>query len=116
MFLCFEDLMREPRTQAGKLHDFLDRNRQTNLADDMEMEGMAQAVDPRLWHDRSKVPFSQVREASKEQKALYRFLEGMVREPLMKFDVAKYAMPSDWIDVVKNEEASRKALVQDESD
>ena len=25
MFLCFEDLMREPRTQAGKLHDFLAR-------------------------------------------------------------------------------------------
>ena len=115
MFLCFEDLMREPRTQAGKLHDFLDRNCQTNLSDDMGMEGMAQAVNPLLWHDRSQTSFSQVREASKEQKALYRFLQGMVRDPLMKFDVANYAMPSDWIDVVKNEEARRKPLVPDES-
>ena len=76
---------------------------------------MAQAVNPRLWHDRSQIPFSQVREASKEQKALYRFLQRMVREPLMKPDVAKYAMPSDWIDIVKNEEDLRKTLVQDES-
>ena len=115
MFLRFEDLMREPRKQAGKLRDFLDRNCQTNLSDDMGMEGMVQAVDPRLWHDRSQVPFSQVHEASEEQKALYRFLQRKVREPLTKFDVAKYAMPSDWIDVVKSEEVSRKALVQDES-
>ena len=90
-------------------------NCQTNLSDDMEMEGMAQAVNPRMWHDRSQIPFSQVREASKEQKALYRFLRGMVREPLMKLDVAKYAMPSGWQDVVKIEEALRKTLVQDES-
>ena len=102
--LGFEDLMREPRTSAEKLHDFLDRNCQTTRSDDRGVEGMAQAVNRRLWHHRSRIPFSQAREASKGQKALYRFLQGMVREPLMKFDVTKYPMPPDWTDVVKNDE------------
>ena len=99
--------MREPRTSAEKLHDFLDRNCQTTRSDDRGVEGMAQAVNRRLWHHRSRIPFSQAREASKGQKALYRFLQGMVREPLMKFDVTKYPMPPDWTDVVKNDEALR---------
>jgi len=103
MFVPFEGLMQEPRTHARRLHEFLDRSCKGKISDDMSVESIAQAVNLRLWHNRSQSPFSEVHEATKEQKALYQFLERKVQEPLTKLDIARYPMPPGWREVIMND-------------
>jgi len=108
-FIPFEGLMRKPRTQAARLHEFLNWTCEARIADDRRVEVMAQAVNPRLWHNQSQMPFSQVHEATNEQKALYELLERKAEDPLSKFEVTKYPMYPGWREAVKNEEALRRA-------
>jgi len=105
IFTPYEGLVQEPWKQAKRLCAFLNRNSEVKVSDDTRIEVMAEAVNPKLWHNRSQIPFSQVHEATNEQKALYQFLERKVEEPLKKFEIAKYPMPPGWREFVKNREA-----------
>jgi hypothetical protein len=105
VFIPYEGFVKEPWKQAKRLCDFLNRNCEVEVSDATRIEAMAEAVNPKLWHHQSRLPFSQVREATDEQKALYQFVERKVEDPLKKFEMAKYPMPPGWLEFVKNEEA-----------
>jgi len=72
---------------------------------------MAEAINPKLWRNQSQIPFSQVQEATDEQKALYQFLGRKVKGSLEECELAKYPMPPEWREFVKNQEA----LIRSES-
>ena len=105
IFIPYEGLMREPRKHTKRLYEFLNRNCEIKASDNKKIEVMAEAINPKLWHNRSQISFSQVQEATDEQKALYKFLERKVKNPLAKFEATKYPMPPEWRKFVKNQEA-----------
>jgi len=105
IFIPYEGLVQEPWEQAKRLYEFLNWNCEVKVSDDTRIKAMAEAVNPKLWRNRSQIPFSQAYEATNEQKALYQFLERKVKEPLRKFEITKYPMPPGWREFVKNNEA-----------
>jgi hypothetical protein len=104
IFIPYEGLVRDPWRHAKRLYEFLNRNCEVEVSDDTRIEVMAEVVNPKLWHNQSQIPFSQVPEATNEQKALYQFLERKVEEPLKQFETTKYPMPPGWLEFVKNSE------------
>jgi hypothetical protein len=109
IFVSYEELVQDPRQQAGRLCAFLDRHCEVEASGETQIARMAEAVDPKLWHNQSQRPFSQVREATDAQKALYGFIERKIKDPLEKFERARYPMPPGWREFVKNKEALVRA-------
>ncbi|MBI1924552.1 sulfotransferase [Candidatus Poribacteria bacterium] len=112
IFIPYEGLVLKPWKQAKRLYEFLNRNCEVKVSDDMGSKVMAQTVNPKLWRNRSQSPFSQVHEATNEQKALYQFIERKVKNPLKKFEIAKYPMYAGWQEFVKNEEMLLRMATQ----
>ena len=104
IFIPYEGLVQQPWKQAKRLYEFLNRNCEVKVSDDMKIEVMAQTVNPKLWRNRNQIRFDQVDEATNEQKALYQFIQRKVKNPLKKFEMAKYPMHAGWQEFVKNEE------------
>ena len=115
IFIPYEELVREPQRQAKRLYGFLNRNCEVKMSGDIKIDVMAQTVNPKLWRNRSQIPFDQVHEATNEQKALYQFVESKIRNPLKKFEKAKYPMYAGWQEFVKNEEILTKQLKEKNS-
>jgi hypothetical protein len=115
LFIPFEGLMRDPKTHAKGLSEFLDRSCADKTSDEMRIEQMARVVNPRLWRNRANIPFSRVHEATNEQKALYQFLGKKTEDPLTKLNITDYPMPADWRDVIKDDEARRRTRLQHET-
>jgi hypothetical protein len=115
IFIPYEELMQEPRKQADRLYAFLNQNvlNQNNcdaiVPNAARIEIMAERVNPALWHNRNQTPFTQIQEATNEQKALYQFVKSKVESPLKKFERTKYPMPPGWIELMKNQEALIRA-------
>ena len=109
LFIPFEGLMRDVETHAERLSEFLGRNCADDTSDEMNVEEMAQVVNPRLWRNHASIPFSGVREATSAQKALYEFLLRKIENPQAKFSMTEYPMPADWRGVIRRDEARRRA-------
>ena len=105
IFIAYEGLVQEPRKQAKRLYEFLSRNDRVELSDDTQVDVMAQAVNPELWHNRNQILFDQVQEATAEQKALYQFIVEKIQDPSKKFEQSRYPMYAGWQEFVKNGEA-----------
>jgi hypothetical protein len=104
LFIPYEKLVQEPWKGAKRLDAFLNRNDKVPVSDDMKIEEMAGAVNPKLWHNRNPIPFDHVQEATDAQKVLYRFIQSKVKNPLQKFERTKYPMYAGWREFVKNAE------------
>ncbi len=109
LFISYEALMQEPWSQAHRLYTFLNQTYAVRVLDDPKIKVMAEAVVPKLWHNRSQIPFAQVHEATHAQKALYHFLERKVKAPFKPFEPAKYPLPPGWREFVQNGEALIRA-------
>jgi len=104
IFVSYEELVRHPEVECERIGAFLAES--CDRADrKRRIHAMAAAIDPALWHNRSRVEFPQIREATEAQKDLYRFLRLKVQTPSVKFDAERYRMPSGWRGLVREQEA-----------
>ena len=106
LFLGYEDILRQPREQAGRLSDFLDGQFGRRPS---RSEAMAEAVDCRLWRNDCGIPFEEVPEATDRQKALYAFLRRKIKHPSGPFDVGRYALPPGQLEFLNTQEALLRA-------
>lgn len=102
IFLCYEDLIEDPERSCAALCDFLDRRTDRDGRGEGKIAYMAQAVDSRLWRNRSRLAFSEVEEATEAQKGLYRLLLRMTRDPAESFRPEDYPMVSGWREFLNN--------------
>jgi hypothetical protein len=102
MFVSYEELIRDPLKGAAQISDFLNLECGVEQPDDRKIDAMAQTVNPKLWRFRNEVPFSQVSEATDDQKAQYEFIRKIIRNPSEPFDPGKYRMYPGWQEYMMN--------------
>lgn len=106
LFLGYEDIMRQPRDQAGRLSDFLDGQFGRRPS---RPEAMAEAVDRRLWRNDCGILLEEVPEATDQQRALYALLRRNIKHPAEHLDVGGYPLPSGDLELLNTQEALLKA-------
>ena len=102
IFIAYEDVLREPRAQAQRLDAFLNSRFGNRVS---RIDGMVEVVNPELCHHNCDIPFQSVREATREQKALYAVLQSMIDNPQLPFDKTAYPMPSGYLEFLKIQDA-----------
>ena len=106
LFLGYEEIIRNPRAQAGKLANFLNAKYGKRVS---PIQAMVDAVEPQLWRNDCGIPFEQVHEATAQQKVLYAFVKQKIDNPLEPFDVTKYPLPPGYLEFLNVQEALLKA-------
>lgn len=106
LFLGYEDIVRNPYSQAERLAAFLNSKFGQRGS---PIQAMVNAVEPRLWRNDCGIPFKRAAEATTEQKALYTFVKQKIDDPLKPFDVAKYPLPPGYLEFLNIQEALLKA-------
>ena len=102
IFIAYEEVLREPRTQAQRLDSFLNSQFGNRVS---RVDAMVDAVNPGLCHHNCDIPFQKSPDATCEQKALYAFLQGMVDDPQLPFDKTAYPMPPGYLEFLKIQDA-----------
>lgn len=102
LFIAYEGVLREPRTQAQRLDAFLNSRFGNRVS---RIDGMVEVVNPELCHHNCDIPFQSVREATREQKALYAFLQSMIENPQHPFDKTAYPMQPGYLEFLKIQDA-----------
>ncbi len=106
LFLGYEDIVCQPRTQAERLACFLNSKLGKRVS---PIQTMVDVIEPQLWRNKCDIPFEQVTEATSEQKALYAFARRKIDNPFEPFDAAKYPLPPGYLEFLNIQEALLKA-------
>jgi hypothetical protein len=101
MFILYERLVQSPAEQCRELCRFLDESCAA-VGNPDRLEQMTAAVDGSLHRNRSTVPFSEVPEATPEQKRLFELLLRKVDNPRERYDPAEYLMYGGWREYLSN--------------
>lgn len=101
LFICYEDVIREPAAEADRLRNFLNT---TLGVEGVPAEEMAAAVDGSLWRNRSEIPFEQFGDASEAQKALFAFAKRKVRDVSLPLEETMFPFPSGYLDFLNIQE------------
>lgn len=102
LFVPYEDLVRDPRSQCVRISRFLDQETGAAPTGEDRIERMVNAVDPGLWRNKSETDFSQIKIASRDQKAFYELLRRKVDDPYEPFDAADYPIYPGWREYLHN--------------
>lgn len=106
LFVPYEELLQSPAEQSRRLAGFLDGVCGTAAGaaagGDERLARMIETVEPALWRNRSPVPFSEVPEASGEQKALFELLRRKVANPAEPFAAEAYRLSAGWREYLQN--------------
>jgi hypothetical protein len=103
LFIGYERLVQSPYAEAKRLRDFLNR-KGARPGCDGTVESMAQAVNPKLWRNRSEASFDDVEEATRAQKALYRFLQTRAQDVEVSPEREEWSLYPGALDLAKNQE------------
>ena len=106
LFLSYEDIMRNPRSQVERLTGFLNSKFGNQ---DSSIQSMVDVVEPQLWRNNCGIPFDRVTEATPEQKTLYAFIKQKINNPFEPFDITKYPLPPGYCEFLNIQEALLKA-------
>ena len=106
LFLGYEDIVRQPRTQAERLIKFLNPIFGKH---DFPVQSMVDVIESQLWRNDCGIPFEQITEATQEQKTLYTFTRQKIENPFEPFDIAKYPLPPGYLEFLNVQEALLKA-------
>lgn len=103
IFIPYEELLSNPQEQCRRLARFLDMECGLDESGAEErVAEMVKTVNPSLWRNKSRLPFSEVPEASPEQKALFEFLHRKVHNPAEPFDPQLYQLSAGWREYLQN--------------
>lgn len=106
IFIAYEEVLREPCTQAQRLEAFLNSRFGNRVS---RLNEMVDVVNPGLCHHNCDIPFQSLPEATNEQKALYAFLQSMIDNPQQPFDKTTYSMPPGYVEFLKVQDALIRA-------
>ena len=106
LFLSYEDIMRNPRSQVERLTGFLNSKFGNQGS---SIQSMVDVVEPQLWRNNCGIPFDRVTEATPEQKTLYAFIKQKINNPFEPFDITKYPLPPGYCEFLNIQEALLKA-------
>jgi hypothetical protein len=104
LFISYERLVQSPLDEAKRVDEFLNGISGIQEQSEQKVEFMARAINPKLWRNRSEKSFDEFREATNEQKALHRFLQGRARDVLEKFEPEKWSVYAGALELAKNQE------------
>jgi hypothetical protein len=102
IFIPYEELLEHPEDQCRRLSRFLDAACGTESGGEEQLQRMAKTVNPDLWRNKSRVPFSAVPEATAEQVALFDYLHRKVADPAAPFDPRLYELSAGWREYLQN--------------
>jgi hypothetical protein len=103
IFVEYEQLVREPLTQAHRLAQFLDEQSGWDRAEEV-VAWMAAAVEPSCHRNRCDRPLAEIPESTMAQQALYQRLQRKVSDPAAEF-ADEFPMPEGWWQFVHQSEA-----------
>ena len=106
LFIGYEDIVRNPHAQAGRLSNYLSSKFQNRGS---RIQAMAGTVDPQLWRNNCGTSFDRAPEATENQKALYAFARQKIIDPFHPFDSAMYPLPPGYLEFLNVQEALLKA-------
>jgi hypothetical protein len=112
LFVSYEEMLREPKAQCGRVFDFLDEH---IAGDDESKDGprdparAARAVDAGLQHHESAAPFARAAGVTPEQRALDKLLARKLADPDAPFDPADYPLWPGWRDYLETIAAHKEA-------
>jgi hypothetical protein len=104
LYIPYDKLMRSPVEQCERLCAFLDAECGIGgIAgiDRDKLRRMIECVNPQLYRNRATA-FSDVPQATPEQKALYDYLLRKVDDPAEPYDPARYPMNGWWREYMEN--------------
>lgn len=93
LLVSYEALLSSPREQSTRVCRFLASVYGPSADDELKVERMVQAINPRLWRNDSKTPFSEREDVSDAQKELFSYLSGHLDADVSDFDSARYPFP-----------------------
>ncbi|HKH47424.1 MAG TPA: sulfotransferase [Thermoanaerobaculia bacterium] len=99
--ILYESLVQSPAEQCRELCRFLDEHCGAAGHPD-RLERMIAAVDGSLHRNRCEVPFSEVPEATPEQKRLFELLLRKTEGPQAEYDPSDYQMYGGWREYLAN--------------
>ncbi|HVT17877.1 MAG TPA: sulfotransferase [Thermoanaerobaculia bacterium] len=103
LFVAYEDVLESPEAQCARLSGFLDEHCGSEGArEGQRLPEMVQAVDASLHRHRSRAAFSQLAEATPEQKRLYDLLLGKVEDAATPYDARQLALYAGWREYLRN--------------
>lgn len=104
IYIPYDKLLRAPNEQCERLCAFLDAECGIAGGDNTDrdkLRRMIECVNPQLYRNRATA-FSDVTQATPEQKALYDYLLRKVDDPAEPYDAARYPMNGWWREYMEN--------------
>jgi hypothetical protein len=111
IFISYEEMIRDPAAQSRRLARFLDEQYGVR-SDEKTLQAMQEAIDSKLWRNKSVTPFPAVPEATSEQKAFYEFLQAKARGEEIEFDPSRYPLYPGWREYLLNVDLFREHYLQ----
>lgn len=93
LLVSYEALLSSPREQSARLCRFLASVYGPSADDELRMERMVQTINPRLWRNDSRTPFSEREDVSDAQKELFSYLSSRLDGDVSDFEPARYPFP-----------------------
>lgn len=101
IYIPYDKLLRSPVEQCERLCGFLDAECGISEPDRDKVRRMIECVKPELYRNRA-TDFTEVPQATPEQKALYDFLLRKVDDPAEPYDPSLYPMNGWWREYMEN--------------
>jgi hypothetical protein len=115
IYIQYDKLLRQPREYCQRLYTFLERFCEGQADQDRGVEGMLKAVNLTLWHNQIESSFSDVDQATPDQKALYSFLMEKAEDASAPFDETRFTPYAGWREYLQTISALRHIWSQSRS-
>ena len=107
LFIAYEEVLRDPRSQAQRLSAFLNSRSGNRVS---RVDEMVDVINPKLNHYNCNTPFQDAPEATCVQKALYTFVQSMIDNPQARFDKMAYPTPPGYLEFLKVQDALLRTI------
>jgi len=112
IFISYENLINTPVEQCQRLASFIDRACEYERDRESLVGNMVGAINTQLRHNISSIPFSDVPQATREQKALYLYLNEMAQDRAEPFEQLSVELYPGWKEYLQTFDALSKLWQQ----
>jgi hypothetical protein len=112
IFISYENLINTPVEQCHRLASLIDRACEYERDREPLVGSMVEAINTELRHNISRIPFSDVPQATREQKALYLFLNELAEDRAEPFEQLSVELYPGWKEYLQTFDALSKLWQQ----